>query len=73
MKFQQPSTLSRVMHQLLDQLEQGAILTLQFADEAEAVHALMVLHEVARERALGVVVTPAGGNTIELRRASAAA
>ncbi len=73
MIFRQPNSLSRVMHQLLDQLEQGRVLTLEFTDEAEAIHGLLVLHEVARQRGMGVVITPLDAQVIELRRAMAAA
>lgn len=67
MIFRQPNSLSRVMHQVLDQVERGRVLTLEFGDAREARHGRDVLHEVARERQVGVVVTPIGSHAIELR------
>lgn len=73
MIFRQPNNLSRVMSQVLDRLEQGRTLTLEFADEAEATHGLLVLHEIARQRTIGVVITPIDAHAIELRKAVPAA
>lgn len=73
MIFRQPNSLARVMHQVLDQVERGRVLTLEFGDALEARHGLEVLHEVARERQVGVVVTPVGSHAVELRLLAEAA
>jgi len=67
MLFRQPNSLARVMHQVLDQIERGTVLTIRFGDETEAEHGLQVLHEVACQRSLGVLVTPVGSHAVELR------
>lgn len=73
MIFRQPNSLARVMHQVLDQVERGRVLTVEFGDTLEARHGLEVLHEVAQERQVGVVVTPVGAHVIELRLVADAA
>jgi len=67
MIFRQPNNLARVMHQILDQVERGKVVTLAFDDTSEAQRGLTVLHEVARSRNVGVLATPVGTHEIELR------
>ena len=66
MIFTQPNSLARLMHQLVNQLSSGQVVTLTFATEAEVQHGLTALHEVAQSRGVGVQVTPTGPLTIEL-------
>lgn len=73
MIFTQPNSLARLMHQLVDQLTCGQVMTLTFATEAEVRQGLTALHEVAQSRRVGVQVTPTGPHTIELRLVAEAA
>lgn len=73
MRFTQPNNLSRMMSQILDQLGADRVLTLEFASEQEAERGLNVLHEVATERQIGVIVTPLREHILELQLAQAAA
>lgn len=73
MRFTQPNNLSRVMSQILDQLDAEQVLTLEFANKQEVERGLEVLHEVATERQIGVIVTPLHEHILELQLAQAAA
>ncbi len=73
MRFTQPNNLSRVMSQILDQLNSGQVLTLEFANEAEAERGLEVLNQLSLQRQVGVVVTPLRRHIIELRSTREAA
>jgi hypothetical protein len=67
MKFQQPNSRARAMHQVVDQLISGARVTLTFQTESEARYGLEALHEVATLRRVGVRVEPTGPRTVEVR------
>jgi hypothetical protein len=73
MIFQQPSDLARAMHQVLDQLLRGQTVTLSFATNDEAAHALDVLNEVATERQVTILVEPAGRRSLQMSLAPVAA
>jgi hypothetical protein len=70
MRFTQPNNLSRVMSQILNRLDQDVVLTLEFSNEEEVARGLEMLHEVATQREIGVLVTPRGEHSIELRLVS---
>lgn len=67
MKFQQPNSRARAMHQVVNQLISGASVTLTFQTESEAFSGLEALHEVAIQRPVGIVVEPIGNRKVEVR------
>jgi len=73
MQFRQPSSLSRLVHQLVDQVARGEVISLTFGSEAEARHLLTMLHEIATERQVSVFATSTGARSIELCLAAEAA
>lgn len=70
--FQQPSDLARVMHQVLNQLLRGQSVTISFATNDEAAHALRVLNEVATERQITIMVEPDGRRSLKMTLSSVA-
>lgn len=66
MRFRQPNSLARAMHQVLNDLLSGQTVSLRFASEAEVQHVLDVLQEVAIDRRLAVNVRSVGPRTLEL-------
>jgi len=73
MEFRQPSSLARTMHQVLNDLLRGEVVTLSFATEAEVRHVLTVLNEVAADRQIAILATSVGQRSIELVLATEAA
>ncbi len=72
MIFRQPSSLARAMHQVLNDLMRGEVVTLSFATEAEIHHVLTVLNEVAADRHITVQATSVGQRSLELSLATEA-
>jgi len=66
MRFRQPNSLARTMHQVLNDLLSGQSVSLRFGSEAEVQHVLEVLQEVATDRHLAVEVRSVGVRTLEL-------
>ena len=66
MRFRQPRSLARAMHQVLNDLLGGQTVSLRFGSEAEVQHVLEVLREVATDRRLAVDVRSVGHRTLEL-------
>ncbi len=73
MEFRQPSSLARAMHQVLNDLLRGEVVTLSFATEAEVRHVLTVLNEVAADRHIAILATSVGQRSLELALATEAA
>ncbi len=70
MIFRQPSSLARAMHQVLNDLLRGEVVTLSFTTEAEVRHVLTVLNEVAADRQIAIQATSVGQRSIELSLAT---
>jgi hypothetical protein len=66
MRFRQPNSLARALHQVVSDLTQGQTVELRFESEAEVRHLLEVLHEVASERRVLVNVHSTGRRSLEL-------
>lgn len=73
MRFQQPNSRARAMHQVVNQLTLGNGVTLTFQTASEARYGLEALHEVATARRVGIVVESVGHRTVEVRLAKAKA
>lgn len=67
MRFTQPNSRARAMHQVVNHLISGASVTLTFQTESEALSGLEALHEVATQRRVGIVVESIGGRKVEVR------
>lgn len=70
MQFQQPNSLARAMHQVLNDLVGGQTISLRFGSEAEVQRVLEVLSEVAHSRRIQLEVRASGVRTLEVSLAS---
>ncbi|MDQ3655093.1 MAG: hypothetical protein M3457_08445 [Chloroflexota bacterium] len=73
MEFRRPSSLAHAMHQVLNDLLRGEVVTLSFTTEAEVRHVLTVLNEVAADRQIAILATSVGQRSLELSLATDAA